>query len=60
MAKKLKKLPKAPKRTASNESKIGYLKRVSEIQKENQKIVSEKKKGEQLDKKIASVRTKRI
>ncbi len=45
MAKKLKKLPKAPKRTASNESKIGYLKRVSEIQKENRKIVSEKKKG---------------
>lgn len=59
MAKKLKKLPKAPKRSASNETKIGYLKKVAEIQKENKKILAERKKGDALDKKISSVKTKK-
>lgn len=60
MAKKLKKLPRAPKPSASNETKIGYLKKVKAVQSENRKILSEKKKGEALSKKIAAVKSKRV
>lgn len=60
MAKKLKKLPRAPKTSASNETKIGYLKKVKAVQAENRKILSEKKKGEVLSKKIAVAKSKRV
>lgn len=60
MAKKMKKLPRAPKLSASNETKIGYLKKVKAVQAENRKILIEKKKGEALSKKIAAVKSKRV
>ena len=56
----MKKLPRAPKTSASNETKIGYLKKVKTVQAENRKILSEKKKGEALSKKIAAVKAKRV
>ena len=49
---KLKKLPKRPKSSASVATKEAYLKKVAEIKKENAKIVADKKKSKDLDKKI--------
>lgn len=54
---KLKKLPKKPKASASIAQKEAYLKKVQEIKKENAKIIADKKKSKELDKKIdAAVR----
>lgn len=49
---KLKKLPKRPKSSASVATKEAYLKKVAEIKKENAKIIADKKKSKELDKKI--------
>lgn len=49
---KLKKLPKRPKTSASVATKEAYLKKVAEIKKENAKIIADKKKSKDLDKKI--------
>lgn len=49
---KLKKLPKRPKNSASVATKEAYLKKVAEIKKENAKIIADKKKSKDLDKKI--------
>lgn len=54
---KLKKLPKAPKAKASIATKENYLKRVSEVKKQNRKIEALNKKSKALDAKIAKVRT---
>lgn len=56
MKMKMKKLPKAPKRTASNEAKEAYLKKVAEIKAENRKREALNKKSEMLDKRIAQAR----
>ena len=56
--KKLKKYPKAPKESASIETKKNYIKRCKEIDKENAKIKAEKKQSEALSKKIAAIRRK--
>lgn len=53
---KLKKTPKAPKAKASIAVKENYLKRVSEIKKQNRKIEALNKKSKTLDAKIAKVR----
>lgn len=52
---KMKKLPKAPKKTASVEAKERYLQRVKEIQKENAQRAALNRKSEELSKKIAKV-----
>ncbi len=52
---KKKKLPKKPKASASIATKERYLKRVSEVNKENKKIDSMNKKSEQLSKRIAGI-----
>ncbi len=52
---KLLKYPKKPKASASIESKERYLKRVSEIDKENNRRKALKKKDEALTKRIGSV-----
>lgn len=49
---KLKKLPKRPRSSASVATKEAYLKKVAEIKKENAKIIADKKKSKDLDKKI--------
>lgn len=49
---KLKKLPKRPKSSASIATKEAFLRKVSEIKKENAKIIADKKKSKDLDKKI--------
>lgn len=49
---KLKKLPKRPKSSASVAAKEAYLKKVAEVKKENAKIIADKKKSKELDKKI--------
>lgn len=54
----LKKYPKAPKQSASIEVKERYLARCKEIDKENAKRETERKKSEALSKKIAAVRRK--
>ena len=53
---KMKKLPKAPKKTASNEAKEAYLKKVADIKAENRKRAAENAKADALDKKIAQAR----
>lgn len=52
----MKKLPKAPKKTASNEVKEAYLKKVAAIKAENRKRAAENAKADSLDKKIAQAR----
>ncbi len=54
-AKKIK-LPKAPKASASIESKERYLKKVQEVKKRNAQQEADKRKSEALSKKIAAVR----
>lgn len=54
--KKMLKLPKAPKASASVEVKEAYLKRVAEIKKENARRAAENKKSEELSKRIAKAR----
>lgn len=54
---KMKKLPKAPKESASIQSKENYLKRVAEIKRENNRRAALNKKSDALSKKIASVRS---
>lgn len=49
---KLKKLPKKPKSTASVATKEAFLKKVAEIKKENAKIIADKKRSKELDKRI--------
>lgn len=49
---KMKKLPKAPKASASVEVKERYLQRVKEIQRENDRRKAENRKSEELTKKI--------
>lgn len=53
---KMKKLPKAPKASASIQSKENYLKRVAEIKRENAKREALNRKSAALSKKIAGVR----
>jgi len=52
---KMKKLPRKPKRSASNATKENYLKKVAEIRAHNTGIAREKAKAETLNKKIASI-----
>lgn len=54
---KLKKMPKAPKASASISTKENYLKRVNEVKKANRKIEALNKKSKALDAKIARVRS---
>lgn len=54
---KMKKLPKAPKASASIQSKENYLKRVAEIKRENNRRAALNKKSDALSKKIAGVRS---
>ena len=49
---KLKKFPRKPKASASIAAKEAFLKKVAEIKKENAKIIADKKKSKDLDKKI--------
>lgn len=49
---KLKKLPKKPKSSASIAAKEAFLKKVAEVKKENAKILSDRKKSKELDKRI--------
>lgn len=49
---KLKKLPKKPKATASIATKEAFLKKVAEVKKENAKIIADRKKSKELDKRI--------
>ena len=49
----LKKMPKAPKKSASIEAKEAYLKRLAEVKAENRKREARIKKNELLNKKIA-------
>lgn len=53
---KMKKMPKAPKKSASIAVKENYLKRVAEVKRENAKRASLNKKSAALDAKIAKVR----
>lgn len=53
---KLKRLPKAPKASASNATKEAYLKKVADVKRENARIESEKKRSVILDKKIREAR----
>ncbi len=53
---KMKKLPKAPKASASIQTKENYLKRVAEIKRENAKREAMNRKSDALSKKIAGVR----
>lgn len=54
---KMKKLPKAPRASASIQSKENYLKRVAEIKRENNRRAALNKKSDALTKKIAGVRS---
>lgn len=54
---KMKKLPKAPKASASIQTKENYLRRVTEIKRENAKRAALNRKSETLTKKIASARS---
>ena len=49
---KLKKLPKKPKASASIATKEAFLKKVAEVKKENAKIIADRKKSKELDKRI--------
>lgn len=49
---KLKKFPRKPKASASIAAKEAFLKKVAEIKKENAKIIADKKKSKDLDKRI--------
>ena len=53
---KLKKYPKKPKASASVAVKESYLKRVKEVDKENNRIKSDAAKSKALSKKIAGIR----
>lgn len=50
--------PKAPKASASVETKQNYIKKCKEIDRENAKRLAEKKKSEALSKKIKAIRSK--
>lgn len=49
---KLKKLPKKPKSSASIAVKEAFLRKVAEVKKENAKILADRKKSKDLDKRI--------
>lgn len=53
---KMKKMPKAPKKSASITAKENYIKRVAEIKRENAKRAALNKKSEALSAKIAKMR----
>lgn len=53
---KMKKLPKAPKASASISTKENYLKRLAEVKRENAKRNALNKKSQALDSKIAKAR----
>lgn len=53
---KMKKMPKAPKASASIQAKENYLKRVAEIKRENKKRAALNRRSEALTKKIAQAR----
>jgi hypothetical protein len=55
---KMRKYPKKPKQTASVAVKERYLKRVSDVDKENRSREAQNKKSETLSKKIANKRRK--
>lgn len=52
----MKKMPKAPKKSASIATKENYIKRVAEIKRENAKRAALNKKSEALSAKIAKMR----
>lgn len=56
MSKKLKKYPRKPKASASVESKKRFLERVKEIDRENAKIVADRRESKKLTEKIRSVK----
>lgn len=53
---KMKPMPKAPKKTASNEQKQAYLKKIADVKAENRKRQAINRQSEVLDKKIAQAR----
>lgn len=53
---KMKKMPKAPKASASVETKQAYLKRLAETKKENRRREALNRKSEMLSAKIAKAR----
>lgn len=53
---KMKKMPKAPKASASVETKLAYLKRLAETKKENRRREALNRKSEMLSAKIAKAR----
>lgn len=54
---KMKKMPKAPKQTASIQVKENYLKRLAEVKRENAKRAALNKKSAALSAKIAKARS---
>jgi len=55
---KMLKYPKKPKASSSVQTKENYLKKVSDIDRENARRVADKKKSEKLTEKIRAVRKK--
>ena len=53
---KMKRLPKKPKRSASVETKINWLKRADEVKRENARRAQENKKSAELSRKISAYR----
>ena len=53
---KMKKMPKAPKKSASNEVKEAYLKKLADVKTENRKRAQINAKADTLDKRIAQAR----
>lgn len=50
--KKLKKFPRKPKASASIAAKEAFLQKVKEVKQQNAKILSDRKKSKELDKRI--------
>lgn len=53
---KMKKLPKKPKQSASVEAKENWIKRATEVKKENIRRAAANKKSADLSKKIAGIK----
>jgi len=57
---KLRKYPKRPKKTASVAVKERFLQKIKDIDKENARIIAEKKRGESLEKSISNQIAKKV
>lgn len=55
---KMKKMPKAPKATASVATKEAYLKRLNDVKRENARREAENRKSETLTKRIQEARAR--